>query len=52
MTVEAIGRDLLARIASGDGAEQAVRYHWDGLRMTVVSDERRFPEPPGGQESP
>ncbi|MFD9357808.1 hypothetical protein [Streptomyces sp. NPDC060031] len=42
MAVEAVGTDLLVRTASDDGAEQAVRYHWDGDRMTVVNDEKRF----------
>lgn len=42
MAAEAIGTDLLVRIAADDGSEQAVRYHWNGDRMTVVNDERRF----------
>ncbi|WP_327131948.1 hypothetical protein OG311_13105 [Streptomyces sp. NBC_01343] len=40
--VETIGGDLLLRTAADDGSEQAVRYHWDGERMRVVSDERRY----------
>ncbi|MEV6955490.1 hypothetical protein [Streptomyces sp. NPDC051183] len=42
MAIEAVGTDLLVRTASDDGAEQAVRYHWGGDRMTVVNDEKRF----------
>ncbi|MER7760273.1 hypothetical protein [Streptomyces sp. NPDC097619] len=50
MAVETLGKDLLVRTAANDGAEQAVRYRWDGLRLIVVSDEKRFrrtPPPPG-----
>ncbi|WP_406182676.1 hypothetical protein [Streptomyces sp. NBC_01006] len=42
MAAETIGGDLLLRTAADDGSEQAVRYHWDGERMRVVSDERRY----------
>ncbi|WP_051892529.1 hypothetical protein [Streptomyces erythrochromogenes] len=42
LAAETIGTDLLVRIAADDGSEQAVRYHWDGHRMTVVNDERRL----------
>ncbi|ROQ98120.1 hypothetical protein EDE04_4643 [Streptomyces sp. 2132.2] len=42
LAVETIGGDLLLRTAADDGSEQAVRYHWDGERMRVVSDERRY----------
>ncbi|MFB7181229.1 hypothetical protein ACFCYI_26420 [Streptomyces sp. NPDC056257] len=42
LAAETIGTDLLVRIAADDGSEQAVRYHWDGRRMTVVNDERTF----------
>lgn len=42
MAVESLGRDLLVRTAPDDGSEQAVRYHWDGERMTVVNEERRY----------
>lgn len=45
MAVESIGQDLLVRTAPDDGSEQAVRYHWDGTRMTVVNDERRYTKP-------
>ncbi|MFJ8014056.1 hypothetical protein [Streptomyces sp. NPDC096339] len=42
LAAESIGSDLLVRTAADDGSEQAVRYHWDGDRMTVVNDERTF----------
>ncbi|MFJ3171066.1 hypothetical protein ACIPJK_09805 [Streptomyces roseus] len=42
LAAETIGGDLLLRTAAADGSEQAVRYHWDGERMRVVSDERRY----------
>lgn len=42
LAAEAVGTDLLVRIAADDGSEQAVRYHWDGDRMSVVNDERTF----------
>lgn len=45
LTADAVGTDLLVHIAADDGSEQAVRYHWDGERMTVVNDERRFRKP-------
>ncbi|MEU9715741.1 hypothetical protein [Streptomyces sp. NPDC047976] len=45
MAAESIGRDLLVRTAPDDGSEQAVRYRWDGTRMTVVNDERRYTKP-------
>ncbi|MGO4456178.1 hypothetical protein AB4039_02405 [Streptomyces sp. M-16] len=54
MAAESLGPDLLIRIAADDGSEQAVRYRWDGERMTVVSDERRFNKscPSRGPEAP
>ncbi|MFJ8211451.1 hypothetical protein [Streptomyces sp. NPDC096033] len=42
MAAESLGQDLLIRTAPDDGSEQAVRYHWDGERMTVVNEERRY----------
>ncbi|MFJ7160108.1 FG-GAP repeat protein [Streptomyces sp. NPDC101118] len=42
MAVEALQHDLLVRTAANDGAEQAVRYRWDGRRLSVVSDEKRY----------
>ncbi|MET9605453.1 hypothetical protein ABZZ17_10345 [Streptomyces sp. NPDC006512] len=56
MAAESVGQDLLIRTAADDGSEQAVRYRWDGERMTVVSDERRFnkslPGPASGSPAP
>ncbi|GAA0282427.1 hypothetical protein GCM10010302_20370 [Streptomyces polychromogenes] len=56
MAVESLGRDLLVRTAPDDGSEQAVRYHWDGERMTVVNEERRYnkalPSPSPGASAP
>ncbi|RST03331.1 hypothetical protein EF910_20465 [Streptomyces sp. WAC07149] len=55
MQAESIGQDLLVRTAPDDGSEQVVRYHWDGTRMTVVSDERRYTAPlprADGQSTP
>ncbi|MFZ3470055.1 hypothetical protein ACODT3_26685 [Streptomyces sp. 4.24] len=42
MSPETVGSDLLVRTADEDGSAHAVRYHWDGQRMTVLSDERQF----------
>ncbi|MFF3016437.1 hypothetical protein [Streptomyces sp. NPDC057939] len=46
MVAETLGSDLLIRTAADDNSEQAVRYRWDGERMKVVSDERRFDKSP------
>ncbi|TDU78328.1 hypothetical protein [Streptomyces sp. KS 21] len=51
LAAEAIGGDLLLRTAADDGSEQAVRYHWDGERMRVVSDERRYSKSPADCDS-
>ncbi|MGW6710576.1 FG-GAP repeat domain-containing protein [Streptomyces sp. NPDC054956] len=42
MSPEVVGNDLLVRTADEDGSAHAVRYHWDGQRLTVLSDERQF----------
>ncbi|MDJ0383869.1 hypothetical protein [Streptomyces sp. G-G2] len=42
MEAEAIGTDLLVRTNTNEGIEQAVRFRWDGERMTVVSEEKRY----------
>ncbi|MFG2617903.1 hypothetical protein ACGFXC_09760 [Streptomyces sp. NPDC048507] len=52
MAAESLGRDLLIHTAADDGSEQAVRYRWDGERMTVVSDERRYNKVPGAPTAP
>ncbi|WP_185921758.1 hypothetical protein [Streptomyces sp. WAC06614] len=50
MVVDSMGVDLLVRTSAGDGTEAAVRYRWDGERMTVVSDEKRYPKAPPGRD--
>ncbi|MFJ5259599.1 hypothetical protein ACIQAC_03845 [Streptomyces sp. NPDC088387] len=42
LAVETLGTDLLLRSRGADGAEQAVRYHWDGVRLSTVSDEKKY----------
>ncbi|MER5300011.1 hypothetical protein ABT039_11210 [Streptomyces lasiicapitis] len=42
--VETLGPDLLVRSPCADGGEQAVRYHWDGTRMSTVSDVKSYPK--------
>lgn len=42
LAVEAVGTDLVTRGAADDGAEQAVRYRWDGVRLSPVSDIKTY----------
>ncbi|MEV3859063.1 hypothetical protein AB0J38_32700 [Streptomyces sp. NPDC050095] len=42
VAVETIGKDLLLRSSCADGGEQAVRFHWDGVRMSTVSDVKNY----------
>ncbi|MEV5610572.1 hypothetical protein [Streptomyces sp. NPDC052225] len=42
VAVETIGTDLLLRSSCADGGEQAVRFHWDGVRMSTVSDVKNY----------
>ncbi|WP_369389018.1 hypothetical protein AB5J72_16525 [Streptomyces sp. CG1] len=42
LTVETLGRDLVLRGLCADGAQQAVRYHWSGVRLVTVSDEKKY----------
>ncbi|WP_371615776.1 hypothetical protein [Streptomyces sp. NBC_00454] len=42
LSPETVGTDLLVRTADDDGSAHTVRYHWDGVRMVVVSDEKHF----------
>ncbi|WP_327306854.1 hypothetical protein OG730_28155 [Streptomyces sp. NBC_01298] len=42
MTVDTLGTDLLVRTTDDDGSAHDIRYHWDGQRMSVLSDEHRF----------
>ncbi|MFD9908589.1 hypothetical protein [Streptomyces sp. NPDC059063] len=48
ISVDVIGTDLLVRSPCPDGGEQAVRYHWDGTRMSTVSDNKTYPKHTGG----
>ncbi|MEU7646234.1 hypothetical protein [Streptomyces huasconensis] len=58
MSVETIGADLLVRMPCAEGGDQAVRFHWDGVRMSTVSDfrdltsDRGRPKRRGGQDEP
>ncbi|MFE2308067.1 hypothetical protein [Streptomyces sp. NPDC059411] len=45
LSPETVGTDLLVRTTDDDGSAHVVRYHWDGVRMVVVSDEKRFGNP-------
>ncbi|MFJ2769716.1 hypothetical protein [Streptomyces sp. NPDC087300] len=45
MSVETIGPDLLVRTPCADGGEQAVRFHWDGARMSTLSDVKNYKKP-------
>ncbi|MEU4925616.1 hypothetical protein AB0G54_03760 [Streptomyces yokosukanensis] len=42
VAVETLGQDLVLRSLCTDGAQQAVRFHWDGVRMITVSDEKKY----------
>lgn len=46
LSVETIGPDLLVRTPCSEGGEQAVRFHWDGARMSTVSDIKNYQKPP------
>ncbi|MET3983686.1 hypothetical protein [Streptomyces sp. PvR034] len=48
MEVEAMGADLLVRTTPDEGIEQAARFRWDGTRMTVSSEEKRYHKPGSG----
>ncbi|MER5730032.1 hypothetical protein ABT084_17095 [Streptomyces sp. NPDC002138] len=55
MQVEVTGGDLLVRTNPDRGVEQAVRFRWDGARMTVASEEKHYNEPepaPGSGSGP
>ncbi|ATL27552.1 hypothetical protein [Streptomyces formicae] len=45
LSVETIGPDLLVRTPCADGGEQAVRFHWDGMRMSTLSDVKNYKKP-------
>ncbi|MEV0317685.1 hypothetical protein ACIBKX_04050 [Streptomyces sp. NPDC050658] len=40
--IDTLGPDLLVRSSCADGGEQAVRFHWDGVRMSTVSDVKNY----------
>ncbi|GHD98580.1 hypothetical protein [Streptomyces alanosinicus] len=42
VAVETLGHDLVLRSLCTDGAQQAVRFHWDGARLVTVSDEKKY----------
>lgn len=42
MSAETVGADLLVRTTDDDGSAHDIRYHWDGQRMSVLSDEHKF----------
>ncbi|MBE8469971.1 hypothetical protein [Streptomyces justiciae] len=42
VAVETLGHDLLLRSVCADGAQQAVRFHWDGERLSTVTDEKKY----------
>ncbi|MCJ0870684.1 PliI family lysozyme inhibitor of I-type lysozyme [Streptomyces sp. AP-93] len=42
MSAEILGTDLLVRTTDDDGSAHDIRYHWDGQRMSVLSDEHKF----------
>ncbi|MEU6764719.1 hypothetical protein ABZ916_19565 [Streptomyces sp. NPDC046853] len=46
VSVATIGPDLLVRSPCADGGEQAVRYHWDGVRLSTVSDIKSYKKTP------
>ncbi|MFE4861574.1 hypothetical protein [Streptomyces sp. NPDC056670] len=56
LAVEAVGTDLVTRGAADDGAEQVVRYRWDGVRLSPVRDDKTYkditPGKPGKQGKP
>lgn len=52
LAVETVGTDLVVRSASDDGAEQAVRYRWDGARLESVSDIRTYKRDESGTVTP
>ncbi|MFG2646841.1 hypothetical protein [Streptomyces sp. NPDC048436] len=42
VSIETLGPDLLVRSSCADGGQQAVRFHWDGVRMSTVSDTKNY----------
>ncbi|WHM38859.1 hypothetical protein [Streptomyces sp. BPTC-684] len=52
LAVETVGTDLVVRSAADDGAEQAVRYRWDGARLESVSDIKTYKRDESGTVAP
>ncbi|MCP3755902.1 hypothetical protein [Streptomyces sp. TBY4] len=42
LRAETVGTDLLVRTTDDDGSAHDIRFHWDGQRMSVLSDEHKF----------
>ncbi|MFD6889487.1 hypothetical protein [Streptomyces sp. NPDC059957] len=51
MSAEVLGTDLLVRTTEEDGSAHDIRYHWDGQRMRMLSDEHRFGNAVSGRGS-
>ncbi|MGW5737145.1 MULTISPECIES: hypothetical protein [Streptomyces] len=51
VSIETLGQDLLVRSWCADGGQQAVRYHWDGVRMSTVSDNKSYKKTPDSDGS-
>ncbi|MEV0525089.1 hypothetical protein AB0I66_16840 [Streptomyces sp. NPDC050439] len=52
VSIETLGKDLLVRSSCADGGQQAVRFHWDGVRMSTVSDTKNYKKDAGSDGSP
>ncbi|WP_371597862.1 hypothetical protein [Streptomyces sp. NBC_00564] len=52
VAVHTHGSDLLLHAASEDGAEQVMRFRWDGVRLSTVSDINRYGTPSGATGTP
>ncbi|MFI5764396.1 hypothetical protein [Streptomyces sp. NPDC051563] len=51
MGVETLGTDLLVRTTDDDGSSHDIRYHWDGQRMSVLSDDHKYGNAISGSRS-
>ncbi|MGW0733782.1 hypothetical protein [Streptomyces sp. NPDC002851] len=52
VAIETVGADLVLRSPCANGAEQAVRYRWDGSRMVTMSDTKTYTKPDDAPSSP
>ncbi|MGH4028106.1 hypothetical protein ACQB60_04120 [Actinomycetota bacterium Odt1-20B] len=52
MSIEALGKDILVRSPCADGGEQAVRYHWNGVRMGTFEDNKTYKKSPENPSAP